>query len=101
MEDIQTFIGYPCNKSNEIVLASEEDEKRNLRYRKPSGTYTKGGVVLPTRHVVVDELKSQDESKIGQKDKGCAKRWNLPPEGLSDRRDLWIRDFAEDGCDCG
>ena len=72
MEDIQALIRNACDKANEIILTSEEDQERHLGDSKPAGTNSQGCVVLRARNVIVDEFKSKDECKVGQEDENSA-----------------------------
>ena len=72
MEDVQALIRNACDKANEIILTSKEDQERHLGYSKPAGTNAQGCVVLRARNVIVDEFKSKDECKVGQEDENSA-----------------------------
>jgi len=72
VEDIQALIRNACDKANEIIFTSEEDQERHLGYSKPASTNAQRCVVLCARNVIVDEFESKDECKVGQEDENSA-----------------------------
>lgn len=91
MEDIQALVGDARHEADQVVLTGEEDQERHLGDSKPGSADGEGGVVLRTRHIVVDKFESEDESEVSQEDKNGAERWDFEPEGAPWWSPLGIR----------
>jgi hypothetical protein len=98
MKDLEAFVRYPNQQSDEIVFPRKKNQKGELRDGEQSGAKSKGFPVLRSFDPVIVKLESQNKPEIPeQQDHGSERRDS--DEIVVGGRGLRIGKFANYGRD--
>jgi hypothetical protein len=98
MKDLETFMRYPNQKSDEIIFPRQKNQKGKLRDGEQCGAKSKGFPMLCSLDPVIVKLKAQNKPEIPEQQDYGSKGRDSDKIGVGGSG-LRIGKFADDGRD--